>query len=67
MAEKISDVCRHNWSKIIVAIYFIPLNARTDSHDHFGMHRLSVAVVGAEISTFQNIPSEEKILEYGQK
>ena len=53
--------------KIIVAIYFIPLNARADSHGHFGMHKLSVAVVGAEILAFQNIPSEEKIFKYGQK
>ena len=53
--------------KIIVAIYFIPLNARADSHGHFGMHRFSVAVPGAEIFAFQNIPSEEKIFKYGQK
>ena len=53
--------------KIIVAIYFIPLNARADSHGHFGMHRFSVALPGAEILAFQNIRPEKKIFIYGQK
>ena len=55
------------WVKIIVAIYFIPLNTRADSHGHFGMHRFSVALPGTEIFAFLNIWPEKKIFKYGQK
>ena len=65
--KKIRAFVSITWVKTIVAIYFIPLNARADSHGHFGMHRFSVAVLEAEILAFQNIPSEEKIFKYGQK
>ena len=50
--------------KIIVAIYFIPLNARADSHGHFGMHRFSVAVLGAEIFVFEKFRSLKKFFKF---
>ena len=52
------------WVKIIVAIYFIPLKARADSHGHFGMHRLAVAVLGAVIFGFKNFRSWNKFFQF---
>ena len=53
--------------KIIVRIFLRYLRASADSCGHFGMHSYLLALLGAEILSFKEIPSEKKILKNAQK